>query len=41
MLIYVSVVLGIIIAVLGIATVRPVSIILGAEGEEMIEHCVI
>ncbi|MBR3610914.1 MAG: MATE family efflux transporter [Oscillospiraceae bacterium] len=41
MLIYVSVVLGIAIAVLGIATVRPVSILLGAEGEEMIENCVI
>ena len=41
MLIYVSIVLGIIIAVLGIATVRPVSILLGAEGEEMIENCVI
>ena len=41
MLIYVSIVLGIVIAVLGIATVRPVSILLGAEGEEMIENCVI
>ncbi len=41
MLIYVSLVLGIAIAVLGIATVRPVSILLGAEGEEMIENCVI
>ena len=41
MLIYVSAVLGIAIAVLGIATVRPVSILLGAEGEEMIENCVI
>ncbi len=41
MLIYVSAVLGIIIAVLGIATVRPVAILLGAEGEEMIENCVI
>lgn len=41
MLIYVSVVLGIAIAVLGIATVRPISILLGAEGEEMIENCVI
>ncbi len=41
MLIYVSIVLGIIIAVLGIAMVRPVSILLGAEGEEMIENCVI
>ena len=37
MLIYVSLVLGIAIAVLGITTVRPVSILLGAEGEEMIE----
>ncbi|MBQ4117817.1 MAG: MATE family efflux transporter [Oscillospiraceae bacterium] len=41
MLIYVSVVLGIAIAVLGIATVRPISILLGAEGEEMIENCVV
>ncbi|MBQ8788475.1 MAG: MATE family efflux transporter [Oscillospiraceae bacterium] len=41
MLIYVSLVLGIAIAVLGITTVRPVSILLGAEGEEMIENCVI
>ena len=41
MLIYVSLVLGIAIAVLGITTVRPVSILLGAEGEEMIESCVI
>ncbi len=41
MLIYVSLVLGIIIAVLGIATVRPAAIILGAEGEEMIKNCVI
>lgn len=41
MLIYVSAVLGIIIAVLGISTIRPAAIILGAEGEEMIENCVI
>ncbi|MBR6656937.1 MAG: MATE family efflux transporter [Oscillospiraceae bacterium] len=41
MLIYVSLALGIAIAVLGITTVRPVSILLGAEGEEMIENCVI
>lgn len=41
MLIYVSLVLGIAIAVLGITTVRPVSILLGAEGEEMIENCVV
>ncbi|MBQ8595211.1 MAG: MATE family efflux transporter [Oscillospiraceae bacterium] len=41
MLIYVSLVLGIAIAVFGITTVRPVSILLGAEGEEMIENCVI
>ncbi len=41
MLIYVSLVLGIAIAVLGIATVRPVAVLLGAEGEEMIENCVI
>ena len=41
MLIYVSAVLGIAIAVLGIATIRPAAIILGAEGEEMIENCVI
>lgn len=41
MLIYVSLVLGIAIAVFGITTVRPVSILLGAEGKEMIENCVI
>lgn len=41
MLIYVSAVLGIAIAVLGISTIRPMAIILGAEGEEMIENCVI
>ena len=41
MLIYVSLVLGIAIAVFGITTVRPVSILLGAEGEEMIENCVV
>ncbi len=41
MLIYISVVLGVIIAAIGIATVRPVAIFLGAEGEEMIENCVI
>ena len=41
MLIYSSAVLGIIIATLGISTLRPVAILLGAEGEEMIENCVI
>lgn len=41
MLIYISLALGIVIAGIGIATVRPVSILLGAEGEEMIENCVI
>ena len=41
MLIYSSAVLGIIIAALGISTLRPVAILLGAEGEEMIENCVI
>ena len=41
MLIYVSLVLGILIAVLGISFVRPAAILLGAEGEEMIENCVI
>ncbi len=41
MLIYVSLVLGITIAVLGISTIRPAAILLGAEGEEMIENCVI
>ncbi|MBQ7875545.1 MAG: MATE family efflux transporter [Oscillospiraceae bacterium] len=41
MLIYISLAAGIIIAAIGIATVRPVSILLGAEGEEMIENCVI
>ena len=39
--IYVSAVLGIAIAVLGISTIRPAAIFLGAEGEEMIENCVI
>ena len=41
MLIYVSAVIGIIIAAFGISVIRPVSILLGAEGEEMIENCVI
>ncbi|MBR5309499.1 MAG: MATE family efflux transporter [Oscillospiraceae bacterium] len=41
MLIYVSLVLGIIIAAVGIITVRPVALLLGAEGEAMIESCVI
>ncbi len=41
MLIYLSVIIGIIIAAVGIATVRPISVLLGAEGEEMIENCVI
>ena len=41
MLIYISLAVGIAIAAVGIATVRPVSILLGAEGEEMIENCVI
>ena len=41
MLIYVSVILGVAIAATGIATVRPVSSLLGAEGEEMIECCVV
>ena len=41
MLIYVSLALGIAIAVLGISTIRPAAILLGAEGEEMIENCVI
>lgn len=41
MLIYVSVAIGIVVAAIGIATVRPISILLGAEGEEMIENCVI
>ena len=41
MLIYVSFVLGSIIAVLGISFIRPAAILLGAEGEEMIENCVI
>ena len=41
MLVYVSVALGVIIAAAGIATVRPVALLLGAEGEEMIESCVV
>ena len=41
MLIYVSFVLGILIAVLGITFIRPAAILLGAEGEEMIKNCVI
>lgn len=41
MLIYASIVIGVVVAVLGIATVRPVSIFLGADTEEMIENCVI
>ena len=41
MLIYVSLVLGIMIAAVGIMTVRPAAILLGAEGEEMIKNCVI
>ncbi len=41
MLIYVAFALGIAIAAAGIATIRPAAILLGAEGEEMIENCVI
>lgn len=41
MLIYASIVIGVVVAVLGIATVRPVAIFLGADTEEMIENCVI
>lgn len=41
MLIYVSIVLGIAIAVLGISFIRPVAVLLGAEGEEMIRNCVV
>ena len=41
MLIYVSIVLGIIIAALGISFIRPVAVLLGAEGEEMIHNCVV
>ena len=41
MLIYVSFVLGIVIAVLGISVIRPVAVLLGAEGEEMIHYCVV
>ncbi len=41
MLVYISAAVGAVIAVIGIATVRPVSILLGAEGEEMIENCVV
>ena len=40
MLIYVSIVLGVILAVTGVLTVRPVSVLLGAEGE-MLEDCVL
>lgn len=39
MLIYLSVGLGIVLSVLGIAFLRPISIALGADGE-MLEHCV-
>lgn len=41
MLIYLSVAVGIAIATIGILTIRPASILLGAEGEVMIENCVI
>ncbi len=41
MLIYVSVAIGVVIAALGIATVRSVSILLGAESEEMIKNCTV
>lgn len=41
MLIYVSVLIGIVVAVLGILTVRPVSVLLGADSEEMIEYCAV
>ena len=40
MLIYVSVTLGVILAVAGVLTVRPVAVLLGAEGE-MLEDCVL
>ena len=41
MLIYIAFALGIAIAAVGIATIRPMAILLGAEGEEMIKNCVI
>ncbi len=41
MLIYVSLAIGIGIAALGISTIRPMAVLLGAEGEEMIENCVV
>ncbi len=41
MLIYVSVLIGIIVAVLGILTVCPVAVLLGADTEEMIEYCAV
>ena len=40
MLIYISIVLGIVVGAIGISVIRPVSILLGAEGEEMIHNCV-
>ena len=40
LLVYVSIVLGIIIAVLGIVFIRPIAALLGAEGE-MLDYCVI
>ena len=40
MLIYVSILLGAILALIGVLTVRPVSVLLGAEGE-MLENCVL
>lgn len=40
LLVYVSAIIGVIIAVLGIAFIRPIAVLLGAEGE-MLEQCVL
>jgi len=40
LLVYVSAIIGVIISVLGIAFIRPIAVLLGAEGE-MLEQCVV
>ena len=40
MLVYVSVVLGVLLAVLGVVFIRPIAVLLGAEGR-MLENCVL
>lgn len=40
LLVYVSAIIGVIISVLGIAFIRPIAVLLGAEGE-MLEQCVL